>query len=161
MKGEVVKLDKEDGAEDEKYYTIKGENGKMQKMAPKDMIKEIKEGHYEDAEEHLSKANDADAEGDKLSFHAHMADHHDEMSQWHESKGRSASADKHADKADHHSEKAADLARGVKEEQIDEVASHSELAALAHKAYIAATSQGLVHLANHYLQRHKKHKALA
>ena len=46
-------------------------------------------------------------------------------------------------------------------EQIDEVASHAELAALAHKAYIAATSQGLVHLANHYLERHKKHKALA
>ena len=43
MKGEVVKLDKEDGAEDEKYYTIKGEDGKMQKMAPKDMIKETEQ----------------------------------------------------------------------------------------------------------------------
>jgi heat shock protein HspQ len=43
MKGEVVKLDKEDGAEDEKYYTIKGEDGKMRKMAPKDMIKETEQ----------------------------------------------------------------------------------------------------------------------
>lgn len=52
---------------------------------------------------------------------------------------------------------------GVAEEveQMDEVASHAELAALAHKAYIAATSQGLVHVANHYLERHNKHKALA
>jgi heat shock protein HspQ len=40
MKGEVVKLDKEDGADDEKYYTIKGEDGKMRKMAPQDMMKE-------------------------------------------------------------------------------------------------------------------------
>jgi len=53
------------------------------------------------------------------------------------------------------------LLQDVKEEQIDEVASHSELAALAHKAYIAATSQGNGVMANHYLQRHKKHKALA
>ena len=43
MRGEVVKLDKEDGAEDEKYYTIKGEDGKMRKMAPKDMIKETEQ----------------------------------------------------------------------------------------------------------------------
>lgn len=40
MKGEVVKLDKEDGAAGEKYYTIKGEDGKMRKMAPQDMMKE-------------------------------------------------------------------------------------------------------------------------
>ena len=43
MKGEVVKLDKEDGAEDEKYYTIKGEDGEMRKMAPQDMIKETEQ----------------------------------------------------------------------------------------------------------------------
>ena len=46
-------------------------------------------------------------------------------------------------------------------EQIDEVASHAELAALAHKAYVAATNQGLVHVANYYLERHKKHKSIA
>jgi hypothetical protein len=60
---------------------------------------------YDRAQEHLSKANDADAKGDKKSFHAHMADHHDAMSEWHDSKGRSASADKHAEKADYHHEK--------------------------------------------------------
>jgi hypothetical protein len=71
--------------------------------------------HYEEAEEHLSKANDADAKGDKLAFHHHMADHHDSMSQWHDSKGRSAAADKHAEKADYHSDKYTEHARGVKE----------------------------------------------
>jgi hypothetical protein len=39
MKGEVVKLDKEDGDEDDKYYTVKREDGKMKKMAPEDMTK--------------------------------------------------------------------------------------------------------------------------
>ena len=43
MKGEVVKLDKEDGAEDDKYYTVKREDGQMKKMAPEDMTK-INEG---------------------------------------------------------------------------------------------------------------------
>jgi len=63
---------------------------------------------YEEAEKHLSLANDADAKGDKASFHAHMADHHDSLSEWHDSKGRSASADKHAKKADFHHEKSLD-----------------------------------------------------
>lgn len=70
----------------------------------KDYIQEDNK-HYEDAEEHLSKANDAEAKGDMKSFHAHMADHHDCMSEWHDSKGRSASADKHAEKAEMHHEK--------------------------------------------------------
>jgi hypothetical protein len=39
MKGEVVKLDKEDGDEDDKYYTIKREDGKMKKMAPEELTK--------------------------------------------------------------------------------------------------------------------------
>jgi hypothetical protein len=60
---------------------------------------------YDEAEKHLSLANDAEAKGDKAAFHSHMADHHDAMSEWHESKGRSASADKHAEKADYHHEK--------------------------------------------------------
>jgi hypothetical protein len=80
-------------------------------------FKQIREetGHYAKAEEHLSKANDADAKGKPASFHAHMAEYHDELSQWHESKGRSATADKHADKADYHHEKSIDLGRGVHE----------------------------------------------
>ena len=77
-------------------------------------IKEDKE--YDEAQEHLSKANDADAKGDKKSFHAHMANHHDSMSEWHDSKGRSASADKHAEKADYHHEKS------LSEEVVDEAA---------------------------------------
>jgi hypothetical protein len=39
MKGEVVKLDKEEGGEDEKYYTIKREDGEMKKMAPNELTK--------------------------------------------------------------------------------------------------------------------------
>lgn len=73
-------------------------------MAAKSRLKEDN-SHYDEAEEHLSKANDADAKGDKNAFHAHMADHHDCLSMWHDSKGRSASADKHAEKAEFHHEK--------------------------------------------------------
>ena len=39
MKGEVVKLDKEEGGDTEKYYTVKREDGTTKKMAPKDMTK--------------------------------------------------------------------------------------------------------------------------
>jgi len=78
---------------------------------------------YEEAEEHLSKANDADAKGDKLAFHHHMADHHDSMSQWHESKGRSAAADKHAEKADYHSDKYAEHANKMHEGLADDFKS--------------------------------------
>jgi hypothetical protein len=39
MKGEVVKLDKEEGEDTEKYYTVKREDGTTKKMAPKDMTK--------------------------------------------------------------------------------------------------------------------------
>lgn len=39
MKGEVVKLDKDHGEDDEKYYTVKREDGEMKKMAPEDMTK--------------------------------------------------------------------------------------------------------------------------
>jgi hypothetical protein len=37
MKGEVVKLDKPDGAEDEKYYTVEREDGKKMKYAPNEL----------------------------------------------------------------------------------------------------------------------------
>jgi len=77
------------------------------------------EESYEEAEKHLSLANDADAKGDKTAYHYHMADHHDALSQWHESKGRSASADKHAEKADYHSDKYTQYANGVHEGILD------------------------------------------
>jgi len=73
----------------------------------------ILEGAYDEAEAHLSKANDAEAKGDMKSFHAHMADHHDAMSEWHDSKGRSASADKHAEKAEYHHEKSIGLKEAI------------------------------------------------
>ena len=84
-------------------------------------------GHYEEAEEHLSKANDAEARGDKMAYHHHMADHHDSMSQWHEEKGRSGSADKHAEKADMHSDKYTQHAQGMHEESIAEVTKQSAI----------------------------------
>jgi hypothetical protein len=84
-------------------------------------------GHHEEAEEHLSKANDAEARGDKMAYHHHMADHHDSMSQWHEEKGRSDSADKHAEKADMHSDKYTQHARGMSEESIAEVTKQSAI----------------------------------
>lgn len=39
MKGRVVKLDKEHGAEDDQYYTVKRDDGTLKKMAPEDMTK--------------------------------------------------------------------------------------------------------------------------
>ena len=110
------------------------------KATKKQFDNDLKEdnSHYDEAEEHLSKANDADAKGDKLAFHHHMADHHDSLSQWHESKGRSAAADKHAEKADYHSEKYTEHARGVKEEiePIEEISQK-----LAGNYYGAATKK--------------------
>ena len=49
MKGEVVKLDKEEGGEDEKYYTIKREDGKMKKMAPNELTKINEETEIDEA----------------------------------------------------------------------------------------------------------------
>ena len=83
----------------------------------------LNEGAYEKAEEHLSKANDAEREGRMKDFHAHMADHHDAMSEWHDSKGRSASADKHAEKADMHHEKAMALKESVELEEAVKIGS--------------------------------------
>ena len=37
MKGEVIKLDKEHGEDDEKYYTVKKEDGKEMKFAPNEL----------------------------------------------------------------------------------------------------------------------------
>lgn len=71
--------------------------------------------YHAQAEMHMSLANDADKEGDKKSFHSHMADHHDSLSMWHDSKGRSATADKHAEKADYHHEKSLSEAKTVPE----------------------------------------------
>jgi hypothetical protein len=39
MKGQIVKLDKDHGADDDQYYTVKRDDGQTKKMAPKDMTK--------------------------------------------------------------------------------------------------------------------------
>jgi hypothetical protein len=39
MDGKIIKLDKEDGGEDEKYYTFKREDGKVMKKAPNELSK--------------------------------------------------------------------------------------------------------------------------
>jgi len=88
---------------------------------------ELFEGHYEDADEHESKANDAHSQGDMLGYHTHMADHHDSMSQWHEEKGRGFHADKHAEKADMHGDKATQIARGVTEAKSAEIRMYNAL----------------------------------
>lgn len=115
--GPVVSTDKinhaGDKPHDEKFVKFKGVKSKGKAIELKPTNEDNK--HYDEAEEHLSKANDAEAKGDKLAFHHHMADHHDAMSEWHDSKGRSASADRHAEKAEYHSDKYTEHARGVKE----------------------------------------------
>ena len=68
--------------------------------------------HYDDAQEHLTKATTAEKTGKEMDFHGHMADHHDSLSQWHESKGRGVSADKHASKSEEHAERYTELAKG-------------------------------------------------
>jgi hypothetical protein len=45
MDGEIIKLDKEDGGEDEKYYTFKREDGKVMKKAPNELTKINEEVH--------------------------------------------------------------------------------------------------------------------
>jgi hypothetical protein len=74
-------------------------------------VLESSDHHYDDAQEHLAKANTAEKVGKKMDFHGHMADHHDSLSQWHESKGRGVSADKHAGKSEEHSERYTELAK--------------------------------------------------
>ena len=51
MEGEVIKLDKPDGAEDEKYYTVKREDGKTMKYAPNELKLAEKEGKEEEEKE--------------------------------------------------------------------------------------------------------------
>jgi hypothetical protein len=75
-------------------------------------VLESSDHHYDDAQEHLAKANTAEKVGKEMDFHGHMADHHDSLSQWHESKGRGVSADKHAGKSEEHSERYTELANG-------------------------------------------------
>lgn len=65
MKGRVVKLDKEHGAEDDQYYTVKRDDGTLKKMAPGDMTKideQVQE--FKDELQQDLDANEYDQEGD-------------------------------------------------------------------------------------------------
>ena len=55
MEGEVIKLDNPDGAEDEKYYTVKREDGKTMKYAPNELKLAEKEGKEEEDEKEEKK----------------------------------------------------------------------------------------------------------
>lgn len=82
-----------------------------------------------------------------------MLDDNENMPEWVQSKINKA-ADYVDTAADYiESNKDQDLAEGAK--------SHSELARLAHEAYIAAVRQGNAQMANHYKQAYEKHKRLA
>ena len=88
----------------------------------------IDEGHYEDAEEHMSKANDAHSQGDMIGYHTHMSNHHDSISQWHDEKGRGFHAEKHAEKAEMHANKMTDAVHGrMTEAQSAEIRMHKAL----------------------------------
>ena len=51
MEGEIVKLDKAHGEDDEKYYTVKREDGKTMKYAPNELKLAEKEGKEEEEKE--------------------------------------------------------------------------------------------------------------
>jgi hypothetical protein len=139
VKEEVEHIEESDAAwaaskekEKEQRLTSKDQKtlGSIRAMLDKEK-KPVKES-YDEAEEHLSKANDAEREGRMKDFHAHMADHHDALSMWHDSKGRSASADKHAEKADYHHQKSLTV-----KEEVDlraQLQKHSDAAIAANKA---------------------------
>jgi hypothetical protein len=59
MEGEVIKLDKPDGAEDEKYYTVKREDGKTMKYAPNELKLAEKEGKEEEEKEEKEDVKEA------------------------------------------------------------------------------------------------------
>ncbi len=82
-----------------------------------------------------------------------MLDDNENMPEWVQSK---------INKAADYVDTAADYIESNKEDYVAEgSASHSELARLAHEAYIAAVRQGNAAMANHYKQAYEKHKRLA
>lgn len=55
-----------------------------------------------DAKDHKTAAEKAHKEGDRFSYHMHMAAHHDSMAHWSSNKGRHHVADLHMSKAENH-----------------------------------------------------------
>lgn len=78
-------------------------------------VKPIKEGHYEEAQAHMSRANEAHHQKDIGAYYSHMADYHEALSRWHESRGRSSLADRHAKQAEEHHDMGVDQSKKLKE----------------------------------------------
>ena len=70
MEGEVIKLDKEEGGDDEKYYTVKREDGKVMKYAPNE-LKKAEEDEEEDEEEEKEEMKEASKE-QETKFHKQL-----------------------------------------------------------------------------------------
>jgi hypothetical protein len=63
MEGEIVKLDKKHGDDDEKYYTVKREDGKTMKYAPNELklAEKEEEDEKEDEKEDVKEAKNGGA----------------------------------------------------------------------------------------------------
>jgi hypothetical protein len=70
MEGEVIKLDKPDGEGDEKYYTVKREDGKTMKYAPNDLKLAKKEKEEKEEKEDVKEAKNGGISGSsETKFH--------------------------------------------------------------------------------------------
>jgi hypothetical protein len=70
MEGEVIKLDKPDGEDDEKYYTVKREDGKTMKYAPNDLKLAKKEKEEKEEKEDVKEAKNGGISGSsETKFH--------------------------------------------------------------------------------------------
>jgi hypothetical protein len=78
-------------------------------------VKPIKESHYEEAQEHMSKATQSHNEKDIHAYYGHMANYHEALARWHEERGRHGSAEKHSKLADEHHEMNVEQSRKLKE----------------------------------------------
>ena len=78
-------------------------------------VKPIKESHYEDAQEHMSKATESHNQKDIHAYYGYMANYHEALARWHEERGRPNSAEKHAKLADEHHEMGVEQSRKLKE----------------------------------------------
>ena len=75
----------------------------------------LKEGHYEEAQAHMSRANEAHHSKDPGAYYTHMANYHESLSRWHEERGRPNLADRHAKQSEEHHDMGVEQARKLKE----------------------------------------------
>lgn len=106
MKGEVVKLDKEHGDDDEKYYTVKREDGKEMKMAPEDMTKLNEEAEQLDELSKDTLKSYADKSFDSYAKHVGKSRDAEDKSQLSHFLGKHKKGQKLASKSLQHRDKA-------------------------------------------------------